>query len=359
MAEVKQISPAQRAQNFAAATRQNFHMLPAQTANQLGASMQFTFPKSRLLSKTFVKVEASIKGSPELMKNNYNTNKRYDVFNIIRRISLSLNNGFDPFVVSGRDLAIMNTVRMNPAVLYNVCDTSIEDDMIYNNCGLVAYKQDEDDLIITFLLELENTLNQRDTAGLILLQNESTQVTLSLDLETSIAKVNADATSLNYVKVTPMLQTFTIPNYAEAFPDLSILKLVKSRTESFQNGGEHILKLDVGTIYRKLVLYITDENGQPLTADEITSNIELIYNTADTPVSIDASMLRLKNATDFGTLLPEGMFVFDFSGYQGMSGLSGSRDFVDTERLSEFWIRFSTNAKCSVTVVQENISRLR
>lgn len=330
MAEVKQISASQRAQNFAAATRQNLHMIPSKTVTNLGESVQFNYPKARLLGKTFVKVDVKYSklGS---FKNELTP------YNIIRRISLSLNNGFEPFVINGRDLYLLNMVRMN--------DTK---KLVSNDANTNTY---------SFMIELENTLNQRDASSLILLQNESTQVTLSVDLATTFDGImNSNDVDFVSCKITPMLQTWTIPNYTDAFPDLSVIKLTKSRTETVSGSGEHVIKLDVGTIYRKLVFYVTDEEGNGIDLD---TNIELIYNTADTPISIDAKMLRFKNTSDFGFEFPKGMYVFDFSGYAGFSNYGGSRDFIDTERLSEFWVRFSTNESCKVTTIQENLSRLR
>lgn len=331
MAEVKQISAAQRAQNFAAATRQNLHMLPSKTLTNLGESIQFNYPKSRLLGKTFVKVDVQLSNANS--KTFANELKPYE---IIRRISIDMNNGWIPFIVSGRDLALLNMVRMNEIK------------------KLGAEGTDADGKY-SFMIELENTLNQRDASSLILLQNESTQVTLSIDLATSTEGI-VSGSDLVSCKITPMLQTWTIPNYTDAFPDLSVIKLTKSRTETIASGGEHVVKLDVGTIYRKLVFYFTDDEGNGI---DIDTNIELIYNTADTPISIDAKMLRYKNTSDFGFEFPKGMYVFDFSGYAGFSGFGGSRDFIDTERLTEFWVRFTTAEGCKVTTIQENLSRLR
>lgn len=332
MAEVKQISAVQRAQNFAAATRQNLHMLPSKTLTNWGESVQFNYPKARLLSKTFVKVDVKFSDLPNLPLEGLLPYK------IIRRISLDLNNGWIPFNMSGRDLALMNMIRIHEP--NKLADTTTNANGEYS-----------------FMIELENALNQRDCSAYILLQNESTSCTLSIDLCASAKDFhNNDMGELEYVKITPMLQTWTIPNYTDAFPDLSVIKLCKSRTESIAGAGEHVVKLDVGTIYRKLAFYVTDENGNGIDLD---TNIELIYNTADTPISIDAKMLRYKNTSDFGFEFPKGMYVFDFSGYASFSGMGGSRDFVDTERLTEFWVRFTTDKACKVTTIQENLSRLR
>jgi len=349
MAEVKQISAVQRAQNFAAATRQNLHMLPSRTVTNLGDTVQFTYPKSRLLSKTFVKVEVTTDVTSSPFKT------ALSPYDIIRRISLSLNNGFEPFVINGRDLALLNMVRMNPSVV-EVSGSSYGAGINAPTSSLISEGADSKGKF-SFMIELENTLNQRDASSLILLQNESTNVTLSIDLATNINSIFGKDANLVECKITPMLQTWTIPNYTDAFPDLSVLKLVKSRTETISGDGEHIQKLDVGTIYRKLVLYFTDENGNG--KNIVNSNIEFIYNTADTPISIDPEMLRYKNTSDFGFEFPEGMYVFDMSGYAGFSNYGGTRDFIDTERLTEFWVRYATSEGGKVTVIQENLSRLR
>lgn len=332
MENVKQITPAQRARNFEAGTRQNLHTLPSRTLTNLGESIQFNYPKARLLSKTLIKVDVTLKNA--VSKTFEDGLKPYE---ILRRVSLSLNNGFDPFVINGRDMALLNMVRMNKTDL--LCDKGTDAEGKYS-----------------FMIELENALNQKNIASsLILLQNESTQVTLSIDLATSTDAI-VKGSDLVSCKITPMLQTWTIPNYTDAFPDISILKLTKARTESIISGGEHVVKLDVGTIYRKLVFYFTDENGKGKNLD---SNIELIFNTADTPVSIDAEMLRYKNKSDFGFDFPEGMYVFDFSGSAGFSGHGSARDLIDTERLTEFWVKFTTSEGCKVTTIQENLSKLR
>ena len=325
------ISSAQRAQNFSAATRRNYHTLPSRTVNQLGETVQFNYPKARLLSKTMVKFECTFAEDVSTFINNTNTYP----YEIIRRISLSMNNGWEPFVISGRDLALMNMISVNPNVY------------IPSNKNLVQYEGKK----LTFMLELENTLNQRDCSGLIILQNEATQCVLSIDLAT-----NYGAT-LESCKITPTLVTYTVPNYKEAFPDISVIKLVKARTEKLLKGGEHILKLDIGTIYRKLAFYFTDDEGNGI--EPVSGNIEIIYNTADTPISIDIDTLKMMNTGDFGENLPKGYYVFDFSGYKGFSEYAGSRDFIDTSRLTEFWVRFTTKDNCNVTTIQENLSRLR
>ena len=218
---------------------------------------------------------------------------------------------------------------------------------------------------IEFVLEIPLTLNDRDPVGLILAQSQESLININVDVETDagflndgIKHNNANLTSvINKVAVTPMLTTFSIPSSADAFPDLSVLKIVDTRTETFNGGGSNQIKLPVGMIYRKLLLDFTDENGNPLRDDDITSNIELIFNGADIPYSINPKHLRFLNISQLGYELPKGLYMFDFSN-QGIPNLGGSRDYVDTEKITEFTLRFTTPNGGKVNIISEKISRL-
>jgi hypothetical protein len=352
----RQVSAQERAMLFAQATRQNVQTLPAQTVGQENQSIQFTLPKSRLLSKIYLNVEAvaTLKSSAAAI-----TLDSFSPYKILRRVSLDMNNGFSPFIVGGRDLAQYNLIRSRAEqTLAQKVSTRVSN--YVENTASVAGT----DNAIKFTVQLPITLNDRDPVGLILLQNDTTQVTLTVDVgQLASAYVinsgNADQVIFKSMTVTPVLETYTIPPIQEALPDLSVLKLVNSKADTFAGNGQNIVKLNVGTIYRKLLIYLEDNNGVPLTEADLSGNIELIFNQADIPYSIKPSVLAHINSQMYGVSLPAGLFVFDFSSYAGQINLSGSRDYIDTERLTEFWLRFSSTKAGKVTVVSENLSRLR
>lgn len=350
----QQISPQQRALNFATATRQTQQMLPAQSVQGEQTTIQFTLPKVRLLSKILLEVDAvaTFKSSAATI-----AKKVMAPYQVLRSISIDLNNGFRPFVVSGRDAYLYNINRLNPSVL-NV-QTNVKGINYCDNAASVGGTDGR----IKFLVALPLTLNDRDPQGLILLQNEESSVSLTVD----IAKLS-DAFTLNVgnndqvvfksMTITPMVETFSIPPVKEAFPDISILKLVASKADTFAGNGQNIVKLNTGLIYRKMVMYFEDGSGNPLTDADFSGNLELIFNQADTPYSIKPSILSAKNHSDLGFVLPDGVYVFDFSN-QGIPNLGGTRDYIDTEKLNEFWVRFNTVKSGKLTVVTETLSRLR
>lgn len=359
MANENNLTAAQRAALFAQATRQNMQMMPADTVTSGATTSTFILPKARLLSKILLDVKAKI-NITHGMKTVIPETDEFSAYGIIRRISLDLNNGFAPYVISGRQCAMLNMVSRGRADYIDAVNQYTDDNHFgyWKNKGASATGKENE---IRFTLELPVTLNDRDPVGLILLQNEQTVVELKIDYANGADMfTDTEGYTIDVKEITakPMLETFSIPANSQAFPDLSVLKIVNSRNDSYVGAGQHVIKLTTGNIYRRLIFRILDADGKPLADDDILSNIELLFNQADNNYSIDARSLRMLNTTQYGFTLPKGMYVFDFA-YQGVVGLSGTRDYIDTERLTEFWLRFNTGASGRVELLTECISRLQ
>jgi hypothetical protein len=56
--------------------------------------------------------------------------------------------------------------------------------------------------------------------------------------------------------------------------------------------------------------------------------------------------------------LANGIYVFDFT-YQGLEGYGGARDYIDTEKLTEFWLKFQAAETGKITYVRETLARLQ
>ena len=349
----EKLTPQQRANLFAMSTRQNLQMMAKQSVSSGSTSMQFTLPKARLLSNIFVRVKAKI--NVKHATKTELTNGVLTPYRLIRRISLDLNNGFAPYTISGDALAMLNMVTPTARMCVNNSDYHGFPDKFKAS----AAGTDND---FYFTIQLPVTLNGRDPVGLILLQSEQTTTDLRIDVgnpsemypDTDISGFTFD---LQEVEAQPMLETFSIPANNSAYPDLSVLKLCQDRTDTITAAGQQIVKLSTGTIYRKLLLYISDENGKPAKEDFVTSNIDLVFNQADTNYSVAPAMLRAKNAFDLGSQTPDGLFIFDFSN-QGLPNFGGTRDYIDSERLTEFWVRFNTSGKGSIKIITECLARL-
>lgn len=322
----------QRAQLFAMSTRQNMHMLAKQTATIIPNTLQFSLPKARLLAGLYVKTKVTFPSKPEgieLEKLPY----------LIRRISLDLNNGFAPFTISGAEARMYNLVDLNSKTIKEEWYTKEVSETVYD-----------------INLFLPCTTNPRDPIGLILLQNDQTNVSLNIDL--GMASECGIRTEPTKVEIKVMTETFSVPAHANAYPDLSVLKLVNGRKDSLPTNGQQIIKLATGTIYRKLIFRLVDADGNPMEVEDITSNIDIVFNQADTNYSVDPEMLRMLNEKQLGVELPKGMFVFDFSNSGGLPNLGGTRDFIDSANLNELWLRFTTTKIGKCEIVTETLARL-
>ena len=351
MSNTKTLTAQERAQLFAMSTRQNLQMLAKQTATSGATTVSFNLPKARLLSKMLVNVKAKVK-----VKHASKTTLETGVFTpykLIRRWSLDLNNGFAPLTVSGEELAMFNMVHLHGGIVKGGTNFRVCDELKASAEGTVNE--------ISYAVEIPVTLTEKEPIGLILLQNESTNVNLTCDIASDndfVSDIEGASAEIVSIEISPMLETFSIPTNASAMPDLSILKLVTGRNDSLPSEGQQIVKLSTGTIYRRILFKLVDENGNPMDTDSLMSNLSLVFNQADTNYDISAEMLRTLNTRMYGFELPKGMYVFDFS-YQGIANaMCGTRDFIDTEKLTEFWLRFNTNKRGKIEIVTECLSRL-
>ena len=346
-------SPQLRAAKFSAMTRENIQTLPSLTATER-QTVSFNLPKARLLARVQLLVDAEVKVT-HATETSY-TPATFAPYTLLRQVQVDMNNGFSPFKVSGDELYMYNYMYHNARVLRR--STTNENAAVFQQ---VRASSDGTVNRIRFVADLPISLNSRDPIGLIMLQNEELVVTVTIDVDEA-SKLLLDATGytveLVRMNITPVTYTFTIPIVPEAMPDLSVLKLVHSTVKDIPGGGITTVKLPVGTTYRKLMVWIEDANGIGLKDTDLQGDFELVFNQADIPYRVNPSVLRIENIRNFGHVLPQGLFIFDWSA-QGQTNYGGSRDYIDTERLTEFWLKFSTMTSGKVKLVYETLSKLR
>jgi hypothetical protein len=346
------LTPAERAAYFAQTTRQYKQMLPSLAGAEL-STIQFKLPNARLVSTVRLMVEAVV--NVKHATNTTYTPEPFAPFNLLRRVSVDLNNGFSPFSLAGRDLYFYNLIRHNSTIYQR---QSIGRGKVVQ--GLTASAAGADNTV-RFIVDLPLTLNQRDPIGLILLQNQEVSVNITIDIDQAtkiLDSVEGYTVALKTLNVTPFTETFSVPASPNAFPDLSVLKLVQSKKDPIAGAGLKTIDLPTGTTYRKLLLFIEDANGVGVADTSISGNIDLIFNQADIPYSISPKLLAVENQEQYGQTLPAGLYVFDFTD-QGFVNYGGSRDYIDTEKLTMFQARFSAPGAGNITAIYETLSRLQ
>lgn len=356
--QTKNISPAQRAQFFAQMTRQHMQMRPA-VAGAENATVSFNLDKVRLTSKILLLIEGTVTVT-HASATSYNA-APFAPFSFLRNVNVEINNGFKPFTVSGREIYWYNLARaFGNQIVPTIAAAASLPARTRNYLGNTASAGGTANPM-QMVVELPLALNERDPIGLLLTQNEETVVTVSVSFGAGadlLASGQSGYTvAVSNLTVTPMVESFSIPPIKEAFPDISILKLVQSTKQAVTGAGPFTLKLPVGLTYRKLLVFIEDSNGG-VADTAFSGDFQLVLNGADYPYQIHPKMLAALNQVQYNQALPQGLYVFDFT-YQGLTNYGGARDYIDTERLTEFWFKFPATAAGNVTAVYELLSRLR
>jgi len=352
---VSKLSPAQRSANFKLATRKYEQGISTMTFQE-GQTVSTILPKSRFGQKIFLMVAGTFTAS-HASKTVF-AKTPFDKYNLLKQVRVQMNNGFNPYQIGGRDLYLYNLTS-------NMTNESLDvDPFTTTTLGNVVSVGGTSNAV-KFCVELPFTINERDEVGILNLQNPETSVTLSVDCETikQALMTDSDVTISNVnIVLTPVLVTFSIPALVDAVPDYSIIKLVSEDMRNIPSNGEFRIALPTGLTYRKLMIFVaSDTLGTALSTAQLTK-IQIAFNQADVPISVPTEYLAWKNKVDYQGSIPKGCFVLDMS-TQGIANLGGSRDYIDTEGITNFELILSlsgiTGTTNTVWVIAEKLAKLQ
>jgi hypothetical protein len=355
----QKISPIQRAQLFSQLTRKHIQQLSPVSASA-ESTVSFNLPKVRLGSRIRLLVEGTLN-----LKHASETAiapVTFAPFSFIKRVTVESNLGYKFFSLSGIQLYLYNLLRAGSDVIAPKIDTATNVASVRNlsAMGKTASSSGTDN-VFRINLDLPFVLNDRDPIGLLLLQNQETVITVTVEFGKAIdlASTTTGFTAvMSNMLIKPAVETFSIPKMAEAFPDLSILKMVQSTTKTIGATGDVVLELPPGLTYRKLLVWYEDANGAGVPEKDLSGDFELVFNQADTPIKVNPYVLSGINQSAYGNVLPTGLWVFDFSD-QGLPNYGGARDYIDTEDLTEFWFKFNATKTGKVVAIYETLAKLQ
>lgn len=190
--------------------------------------------------------------------------------------------------------------------------------------------------------------------GLQNLQNPSVRYTLEIDWGAPSDILTAgggggtiaitDATGLT---CTPQLVLFSIPTDKQDMPALGYSRLVQEDRQTIAANGELTYRPVLGPQYLK-VLQEFINNSEPIPPANITA-IKTRYAQAQEFFNADPDIHLFNQYHDYGQELPEGVYVHDYTLANKLPELPGSRDIVDTSRITDLEIRTTTDATITGT----------
>jgi hypothetical protein len=363
MPEVQKVYSETELENeFRNKTFKNLQKEPTITLTE-DSTFRFSLPNTRYTSRVYLLVRGTFDLTHASATDWNAVRHREAPWNLIKKIKLDLNNGFAPFTVSAYGNYLINLC--NPQNDHLRFDTT---DSATNRAAVVltdVAASGGDSNTFQMLIELPLQINKRDFKGLINTQDPNLQVTV--EIETGNAEDMFTSTTGYTVGTpswtcTPFIESFTVPANTLTDPttpliDLTTIKTVMEQTWTISASGEFIVKLPIGQWYRRVILDF-HSSGTALTAAQIT-NFIMALNQADQPLNLSSYQLAALNHQQIGETaeFPEGSYLFDFTD-QGFLNYGGSRDYINTNGLNEFWIKCQLGTTGTVRAYYETLTKL-
>lgn len=236
---------------------------------------------------------------------------------ILKRVSLSVNNGNKLFSVSGAGYFYL--LRDFLDGYYNPFPASTARNAVAT--GAVNL-----DLYIPVML------NEHDPIGLVMLQNQATLVTLELEWE-SDANVGTGATFTNFQAV-PTMEYFQVPDDIRSYPDLTVFhSIIEDQIVVSQTSGDFQYQWQRGNIYLQMLHgYGFAASG----ADNWTKAV-LRANQSDVIYETTPSYQNFLWSDNHPTTRPAGVFGFDLLGSSGIGAFGSSRDQIDSTKAADIY----------------------
>lgn len=187
-------------------------------------------------------------------------------------------------------------------------------------------------------LELPLVINQRDEAGLLLLQNEEATFTLEVthgaetSAVTGASSAAAAAGSMSFV-----LEAYSVPAVRESWPqNLRLLyQLLDERLPVTSVGADLPYSIPRGSILRRMVPTLTLNGARTSLLTDLTQ-VNLLYNQTEVPLrNVPSWYLQYRAREQYGNDLPVGVWPLDWTDSGGFVGLGDARDYISTPNVSD------------------------
>lgn len=315
---------------FIDATRQQIRRI-GKVDYAAGGRVSIPFPRTGLLSRIFLHVNGNlvtVDGSGTINLSGKGP------WNLLHRVKFVANQGTSIFDVDGFAAHLLDVTSAGK--MYEPDDSqraaAVSAD-IYR-AGVAVDTTNPWDFNVTLNL----TPNERDMAGLILLQTDQMAAELQIEfnaasgptIDTPVILTN-DATAVFTGTVEVYAETFSIPSLAADQPDISTLFQQLQTTVPISTLGENRIKLLRANTY-KGITHVVTINGE-LNSDAV-ERLRIQYNASETPYDLNRRTQQHVQRRRYGRDLPAGVYKHDLF-YQGVPGYGGLRDLISGASVAE------------------------
>lgn len=315
---------------FLNATRQNKRKIKT-IAFESGNRVSYDLPATGLLANLYVRVKGTLTITNGTGGATLKAAQQSRPFGLLDRIQLTANSGTDIVNASGFGLFLRNLMTDNAYPDIPAANT-VEGETgnpVYQFASAAGANT------VEFSLKIPVVNNDRDLAGLIMLQNRETLMTLTLDFAnpTNLFTLTGTATVDFSGNAEITMEYFSVPADEKDYPDLSIVHTILEDKVDIDGTGDVQYTVPRGNIYMRMI-HRAILNDAPAGYDDI-DRLTLQYNQSEQPYMIDAHDVFVQQRERYKRDLPKGVLAWDFS-YQGQAGLGGARDLVNSRAITDF-----------------------
>lgn len=274
-----------------------------------GANTQSTLlPRSGLLARILLRISATVSGTvtgPNAL----------GMSSLIGRIRLLLNSGVEVFNVSGAGYSYLLQEAFDSEYFLATGQ----------NQGRTAVS------VATFNLDaiIPLMINQHDPVGLILLQNQQLQATLSVEFAAEGVVATGGPTIACTVQ--PYYEFFTVPNDPANLPNLLTIHRILEDQVVIAGAGDYQYNWLRGNPY--IGLY--HGAGIGVAGTDNWTAFKLRINQSDYVLDIDPNYVDMSFRLLRGRARAPGAVLLDFMATTGLGMFEGLRDIIDTGALSD------------------------
>lgn len=290
---------------------------------------------------------------------------QYFPWNILSSIAFRSNEGQEIYRTNGfTNLLVQRTLQnslYDPAVQWRPSITNVNRFYQSANTGPLAISgavgltpgttiPTSGTINISAFYVIPITVDDALSAGLLLLQNQSTRAQVELQLGQLTDWFGASATlgagTFNSFTAKISMELYRLPASPADYPDLTYINRTISETDSWTATGDQVKRITPGNIvYRVLREYRQAATPAPqafFAADNPNSpnfsNVFVSYGGTQRPEFEDVRIFLARQQMQYAWHLPDGTFCHEFGEGNGALGNFDARDAYDTAGLTEFFV---------------------
>lgn len=295
-------------ERFLMSTRRKRIPLPTMTKPTGGGSVSVNLPKTGLLGGIYLAIRGTVSGT-------LSAPNALGMSSIVRRVRVTSNSSIDIYSTSGAGYCYLLQEGLESEYFLASGQNTGRSAVTATSFNLDMY--------------IPIALNLRDPVGLLMLQNEQTLVTLTVEFETdSVVATGATVAAT----VVPYMIIYTVPVDADALPELNVIHQITEESQIQSGAGDITYYAPRGNIY----LQLFHGYGIGVSGTDAFNRFKTRVNQSDFWEDTGVDGLDIEHRLLRGRARPAGGIFVDYLGTSGLGNYGLSRDLFNSNLVTDY-----------------------